>query len=59
MRRPPGGLQERTRDWRWKARSHPEHFMTHLAVWEGLPPERTGPETQWGEHVRAEEYDRA
>jgi hypothetical protein len=29
----------------------PDHFMTHLAIWDGLADEQEGPETEWGEHV--------
>ncbi|MFI0217378.1 (R)-mandelonitrile lyase [Streptomyces lydicus] len=44
---PPG-------EWRWHGAA-PDHFMTHLALWEGSAPDR-GPETQWGEHVTDGEY---
>ena len=33
----------------------PEHFMSHLAMWEGLA-EADGPETTWGEHLTDDEY---
>jgi quercetin dioxygenase-like cupin family protein len=45
---PPG-------EWHWHGAT-PEHFMTHLAMWDALPPDHPGPETQWGEHVTDEEY---
>jgi quercetin dioxygenase-like cupin family protein len=44
---PPG-------EWHWHGAT-PEHFMTHLAMWEA-PDE--GPETQWGDLVTDEEYGR-
>jgi quercetin dioxygenase-like cupin family protein len=34
----------------------PEHFMTHLAIWDGLAQGQDGPETAWGPHVTDEEY---
>ena len=34
-------------EWHWHGAA-PEHFMTHLAIWE-TPAE--GTETDWGEHV--------
>jgi len=33
-----------------------DHFMCHLAMWEGLGEDQEGPETAWGEHVTDEEY---
>ncbi|MDQ0821255.1 quercetin dioxygenase-like cupin family protein [Arthrobacter sp. V4I6] len=44
---PPG-------EWHWHGAA-PEHFMTHLAMWEALGLGQ-GPETQWGEHVSDAEY---
>jgi quercetin dioxygenase-like cupin family protein len=43
-------------EWHWHGAA-PDHFMTHLAMWEA-PPEGEGPESEWGEHVTDEEYDR-
>jgi quercetin dioxygenase-like cupin family protein len=44
---PPG-------EWHWHGAA-PEHFMSHLAMWEALDEGQDGPETEWGEHVdRAE-----
>lgn len=43
---PPG-------EWHWHG-AHPDHFMTHLALWEA--PEDDRPETEWGDHVTPEEY---
>ena len=34
----------------------PEHFMSHLAMWEGLGEGQQGPETEWGDPVTDEEY---
>ena len=45
IRTPPG-------EWHWHGAA-PEHFMTHLAMWEA-PAE--GPETEWGELVADAEY---
>ena len=44
---PPG-------EWHWHGAA-PDHFMAHLAMWE-RPGE--GPETQWGDLVTDEEYNR-
>jgi quercetin dioxygenase-like cupin family protein len=38
---PPG-------EWHWHGAA-PEHFMSHLAMWEG-------DDTEWGDHVTDEEY---
>jgi quercetin dioxygenase-like cupin family protein len=40
--------------WHWHGASQYD-FMTHLAVWEAP---RDGKESEWGEHVTAEEYSR-
>ena len=45
---PPG-------EWHWHGAA-PDHFMAHLAMWEGS--EGGEPESEWGEHVSAEEYRR-
>jgi quercetin dioxygenase-like cupin family protein len=45
---PPG-------EWHWHGAA-PDHFMIHLAMWEG-PGEGKGPETEWGDHVTDEEYN--
>ncbi|MFI7063151.1 cupin domain-containing protein [Kribbella sp. NPDC050124] len=42
---PPG-------EWHWHGAT-PDHFMTHLAIWEGTGDD---PETTWGEHVTDEEH---
>ncbi|WP_336215892.1 (R)-mandelonitrile lyase [Nonomuraea sp. LPB2021202275-12-8] len=44
---PPG-------QWHWHGAS-PDHFMTHLAMWEGAGQDDV-PETEWGEPVTDEEY---
>ena len=36
---PPG-------EWHWHGAA-PEHFMAHLARWEGLAADQAGPETEW------------
>ena len=45
---PPG-------EWHWHGAT-PEHFMTHLAMWEGPGPGEDTSETTWGEHVTDTEY---
>ncbi|MET0725600.1 MAG: cupin domain-containing protein, partial [Leifsonia sp.] len=45
---PPG-------EWHWHGAA-PEHFMSHLAMWESLADGQDGPETEWGDHVTDEEY---
>jgi quercetin dioxygenase-like cupin family protein len=45
---PPG-------EWHWHGAT-PDHFMTHLALWEGLREGQDGPETEWGEHLTDDEY---
>lgn len=42
---PPG-------EWHWHGAA-PEHFMVHLAMWEGPG---AGAESDWGEHVTDDEY---
>jgi len=42
---PPG-------EWHWHGAA-PDHFMTHLAIWEA-PPE--GPESEWGDQVAEPDY---
>jgi hypothetical protein len=37
----------------------PGHFMTHVAIWDGLRDGQEGPETEWGEHVADDEYNQA
>ena len=46
---PPG-------EWHWHGAA-PDHFMSHLAIWDGLADGQTGPETEWGAHVTDSEYD--
>jgi len=43
---PPG-------EWHWHGAT-PDHFMTHLAMWEA--PSDGSPESEWGEQVTEEEY---
>jgi quercetin dioxygenase-like cupin family protein len=45
---PPG-------EWHWHGAA-PEHFMSHLAMWEALSEGQDGPETEWGDHLAEEEY---
>jgi quercetin dioxygenase-like cupin family protein len=45
---PPG-------EWHWHGAA-PDHFMSHLAMWEG-PGEGHGPESEWGALVRDDEYN--
>lgn len=44
---PPG-------EWHWHGAA-PDHFMTHIAMWEG-PGEAQGPESDWGDLVTDDEY---
>lgn len=44
---PPG-------EWHWRGAA-PDHFITHLAMWEG--PDGGGPETEWGDLVSDTEYN--
>ncbi|GGG71047.1 hypothetical protein GCM10011374_39630 [Kocuria dechangensis] len=37
----------------------PEHFMTHLAMWEAPAPGDDRPETEWGAHLTDDEHLRA
>src|SRR4051812_3655101 len=40
-------------EWHWHGAA-PDHFMTHLAIWEA--PVDGGPESEWGEHVADSDY---
>lgn len=40
-------------EWHWHGAA-PDHFMTHLAIWEA--PADSGAETEWGELVSDAEY---
>lgn len=48
---PPG-------EWHWHGAA-PDHFMTHLAMWEGVGPDGDQPESEWGDLVTDEEYNSA
>ena len=39
-------------EWHWHGAA-PDHFMTHIAMWEGTGD---GPETEWGDQVTDDEY---
>jgi quercetin dioxygenase-like cupin family protein len=41
-------------EWHWHG-AHPDHFMSHLSITEGVAGGQ-GSETQWGEHVTDAEY---
>ncbi len=45
---PPG-------EWHWHGAAA-EHFMSHLAIWEGRPAGDDGPESDWAAHVTDAEY---
>jgi quercetin dioxygenase-like cupin family protein len=45
---PPG-------EWHWHGAA-PEHFMTHIAMWEAPAPDSGLPESEWGDLVTDEEY---
>lgn len=40
-------------EWHWHGAA-PDHFMTHLAMWEAADE---GPESEWGQHVTDAEYE--
>jgi quercetin dioxygenase-like cupin family protein len=42
-------------EWHWHG-ADPDHFMTHLAIWEAPAPDN-GPESEWGELVSEQEYN--
>ena len=44
---PPG-------EWHWHGAA-PDHFMSHLAMWEAPAPGSGQPETTWGDHVTDDE----
>jgi quercetin dioxygenase-like cupin family protein len=44
---PPG-------EWHWHGAAA-DHFMCHLAMWEG-PADQQTPEAEWGEHITEDEY---
>ena len=50
--RPGDTIHAPSGEWHWHGAA-PDHFMTHLAMWEA-PPE--GPESDWGAHVTDAEY---
>ncbi len=45
---PPG-------EWHWHGAA-PDHFMTHLAMWEALGEDQNGPDPAWGDQVTDGEY---
>lgn len=47
---PPG-------EWHWHGAA-PDHFMTHIAMWEAPAPDSGVPETEWGELVTDAEYNK-
>lgn len=52
--RPGDTIHTPPREWHWHGAA-PDHFMVHLAMWEG-PGEGQGPENEWGDPVTDEEY---
>lgn len=48
---PPGELH-----WHGAA---PDHFMSHLAMWEALGNGQEGPETAWADHLTEAEYPKS
>jgi quercetin dioxygenase-like cupin family protein len=46
---PPG-------EWHWHGAA-PDHFMTHIAMWEAPGGAGHGPESEWGDLVTDEEYN--
>lgn len=47
---PPG-------EWHWHGAT-PDHFMSHLAMWEAPAHGEAKAESEWGEHVTDDEYRR-
>ncbi|TDO45855.1 quercetin dioxygenase-like cupin family protein [Kribbella sp. VKM Ac-2527] len=47
---PPG-------EWHWHGAA-PDHFMTHIAMWEVPAPDSGVPETEWGDLVTDAEYNK-
>jgi quercetin dioxygenase-like cupin family protein len=47
---PPG-------EWHWHGAA-PDHFMTHIAMWEAPAPDSGVPETEWGDLVTDAEYNK-
>jgi hypothetical protein len=45
---PPG-------EWHWHGAA-PGHFITHLALSLDAADDQTGPATEWGDHLSADEY---
>ena len=41
-------------EWHWHGAER-DHFMTHLAIWDGTGDPDV-PETTWGEHLTDDEY---
>jgi quercetin dioxygenase-like cupin family protein len=42
-------------EWHWHGAA-PDHFMAHLAIWEGPAEGESRPETEWGDRVSDDEY---
>lgn len=42
-------------EWHWHGAT-PDHFMTHLSMWEALADDQLGPEAEWSNHLTDEEY---
>ena len=42
-------------EWHWHGAT-PDHFMAHLAMWDGVGEGAEGPESSWGDHVTDAEY---
>jgi quercetin dioxygenase-like cupin family protein len=53
--RPGDTIYTPPREWHWHGAA-PDHFMTHLAMWEAAADD--SPETEWGDPVADEEYHR-
>lgn len=47
---PPG-------EWHWHGAA-PDHFMTHIAMWEAPAPDSGVPETEWSDLVTDAEYNK-
>lgn len=53
--RPGDTIYTPPQQWHWHGAT-PHDFMAHLAMWDGISPGSTIPETEWGAHVTDEEY---
>jgi quercetin dioxygenase-like cupin family protein len=53
--RPGDVISTPSGEWHWHGAA-PDHYMTHLSITEGVAPDDSRPESDWGEHVTDDEY---